>query len=151
MSLDGDERSRFPSPAKVLEREEEVLTLDLGLEREYKILSAARRTLETGDHKLDLEALSDPEVPYAEARWQLQFSPGIGPKIADCISLFALDKPEAFPVDRWVKKAIEAEYAKEEIPFGDALVRWGQGRFGRNAGYASQLLFLSAYPGLNNP
>ncbi len=70
---------------------------------------------------------------------------GIGPKIADCICLFALDKTEAFPVDRWVERATERYFPPQERPFGEDLVMWAQDRFGRYAGYANQFLFTGQY------
>ena len=144
--LAGNERWSFPSPRTVLDREKCVQKLRLGLDRESKILGAAARVCGSGSPPLDLDALARPDVSYPEARWQLLFSRGIGPKVADCISLFALDKPEAFPVDRWVKDAIKRHYFPDgKLPFGDDLVRWGQERFGRVAGFASQLLFLDGY------
>lgn len=143
LALGDDERPAFPSPSKVLADSERLSGLKLGLERDQKIIAAARRV---GSGHLDLSRLSQTEVSYPEARWHLQFSHGVGPKIADCISLFALGKDEAFPVDRWVRDAISRYYFPNgKLPFGDDLVRWGQERFGRNAGYASQLLFLSGY------
>ena len=150
--LAGNKRWSFPSPRTVLEREQCVKKLRLGLDRESKILGAAARVCGDGTPPLDLDTLAQPGVPYPEARWQLLFSRGIGPKVADCISLFALDKPEAFPVDRWVREAVKRNYFPDgKLPSGDDLVRWGQERFGRAAGYASQLLFLDGYPGPKTP
>ena len=37
---------------------------------------------------------------------QLDEYPGIGPKIANCVALMSLDKLNAFPVDRWVLRAL---------------------------------------------
>ena len=149
MALGSDERPAFPSPNEVVAGGEKLKNLKLGLKRDQKIIAAARRV---GSRHLDLNRLSQTEVSYPEARWQLQFCPGVGPKIADCISLFALGKDEAFPVDRWVRDALNRCYFPSgKLPFGDDLVRWGQERFGRNAGYASQLLFLSSYTNSKNP
>ena len=61
--------------------------------------------------------------------------------MADCISLFALDKMEAFPVDRWVERAMAGYFLCQKQPTGDELVMWAQDYFGKNAGYANQLLF----------
>ena len=66
---------------------------------------------------------------------------GIGDKVADCISLFALGKMEAFPVDRWVERAMAFYFPDQERPWGDDLVMWAQDYFGNYAGYANQLLF----------
>ena len=32
---------------------------------------------------------------------------GVGPKVSDCILLFALKKSEVFPIDVWVKRVME--------------------------------------------
>lgn len=150
--LDGEQRWGFPSPEAVLQRQDEVRSLALGLDRESKVLDVAARVRGTRGRPLDLPALARSDVPYAEARWQLLFSRGIGPKVADCIGLFALGKAEAFPVDRWVKESVKRHYFNsKKVPFGDDLVRWGQERFGANAGYASQLLFLSSYTASKEP
>ena len=36
--------------------------------------------------------------------------PGIGPKVADCIMLFAYHRRETFPVDVWIKRVMETLY-----------------------------------------
>ena len=66
---------------------------------------------------------------------------GIGDKVANCIALFALNKLEAFPVDRWVDRAMAQYFPCQEQPAGDELVMWAQDCFGKYAGYANQLLF----------
>ncbi|MEM0287491.1 MAG: DNA glycosylase [Nitrososphaerota archaeon] len=35
---------------------------------------------------------------------------GIGPKVADCVLLFAFEKMEAFPIDRWVFRGLAKYY-----------------------------------------
>ena len=114
--------------------------LKLGPDRPSKIIDAAERI---GDGKLELGYLSQPEVCYAEAKRRLLGCRGIGGKVADCIALFALDKMEAFAVDRWVEKAVARHcFPGKKPPSGDHLVMWAQDRFGKYAGYANQLLFL---------
>ncbi|CAJ0942441.1 unnamed protein product [Ranitomeya imitator] len=41
-------------------------------------------------------------APYEEAKSALCALPGVGAKVADCVCLMALDKPEAVPVDTHV-------------------------------------------------
>jgi len=76
-----------------------------------------------------------------EARESLCELPGVGPKVADCILLYGLGRTEAFPADVWVKKAIATWYGvkKENRIFDFAQERWG-----KDAGYAQQLLFWKA-------
>ena len=141
MKLEGETRHAFPTPRQMLAAGAEPLgELKLGLDRPSKIVEAAERI---GDGKLELDYLSQLEVCYAEAKRRLMGCRGIGGKVADCIALFALDKMEAFPVDRWIERAVARHYFPDQKPpSGDHLVMWAQDRFGKYAGYANQLLFL---------
>ncbi len=75
------------------------------------------------------------------AREELLQLPGVGPKVADCILLYGLGRTEAFPQDVWVKKAMAHWYGvqKEKDVQAFAEENWG-----KNAGYAQQLLFCHA-------
>ena len=55
---------------------------------------------------------------YEQALAQLRAVNGVGYKIADCVALFALDQLEAFPVDRWVNRAMQQWYADFPAPKG---------------------------------
>ena len=96
--------------------------------------------------RLDLGALS--RLRHQQARAVLMSYDGIGQKIADCVSLFALDNPEAFPVDRHIETQLERYGQTHTAGAPNArLMEWARTTFGENAGYASQLLFLE---GLSN-
>lgn len=69
--------------------------------------------------------------------------PGVGPKVSGCILLFAYDKPEAFPVDVWVKRVMEHFYFKRPATRRE-LEESGEKIFGNLAGYAQQYLFYYA-------
>ena len=139
IELDGDVRRTFPTVERIVEAGEEGLEeLGLGLDKHAKIVAAARQIR---DGELDLPHLSQPQVRYAEARMRLIGCYGIGPKIADCIALFALDKMAAFPVDRWVRRAMEDRYFPDGVSSDETLVMWARDHFGEYAGYANQLLF----------
>ena len=108
LRLDSEVRHTFPTPDAVLEAGVDPLKqLGLGMDRHTKIVAAAERIR---DGRLDLRRLSQPDVCYAEAKRRLMACYGIGEKVADCISLFALDKMEAFPVDRWVERAMKSYF-----------------------------------------
>ena len=49
---------------------------------------------------------SDSEVSGREAVTLLDSYRGIGPKIAGCVALMSLEKLDAFPVDRWMQRAL---------------------------------------------
>lgn len=69
--------------------------------------------------------------------------PGVGPKVSDCILLFAFNKDEAFPVDVWVKRVMEHFYLKEETNV-KLIGSHGARVFGKLAGFAQQYLFYYA-------
>ncbi len=149
VELGGEVRHTFPTPKVVLNAGVGLLEeLGLGLNRHSKIVAAAQRIC-CGE--LDLRWLAQPQVPYAEAKSQLEACQGIGPKIADCIALFALDKMQAFPVDVHVRKAVAGYFQGQKQPTNKAIVAWAQGRFGEYAGYANQLLFQWHFNGYSQP
>jgi len=67
--------------------------------------------------------------------------PGVGEKVADCVSLFGFGKLEAFPIDVWIERAISRLYNMEG-PYktirGFAAERWGD-----FAGYAQEYLYFN--------
>jgi len=98
------------------------------------ILGSARRVAEG----FDLNALRD--IPLAQARKALCSLPGVGPKVADCVSLFSLGHTAAFPLDVWMKRAMKA------LLFGgqDATPKqWEQAiaELGDDAGILQQYIF----------
>ena len=149
LELDGEVRNTFPTSERVLEAGVGALEqLNLGLDRHSKIVAAAERVR---DGKLDLRYLDQPEVCYAEARRRLMECYGIGTKIADCIALFGLDKTEAFPVDRWVARAVAGYFPCGDQPAGDELANWARRHYGDNAGYANQFLFFGQLRASSQP
>jgi len=82
---------------------------------------------------------------YAEVAAALESLPGVGPKLADCIALYAFDKTEAAPVDTHLWQAYTRVYGGPETltdarkrAVGEAL----RDRFGEFAGFAQQFLFV---------
>ena len=81
-------------------------------------------------------------MPYPIARQSLMRLPGIGGKVADCISLFSLGHLQAFPVDTWIRKGMQELYLHGK-PNEKEIIRFAQDYFGDLAGYAQQYLFHS--------
>ncbi len=73
----------------------------------------------------------------------LQLFSGIGPKVADCIMLFSMDKISAFPVDVWVKRAMMHFYLAPDVSL-KKIRDFGRDKFGEEAGFAQQYLFYYA-------
>ncbi len=89
------------------------------------------------------------KLPYTEAKRELQKLNGIGPKVADCICLFALDKPEAVPVDTHVRKIAGRLFGEKytlgsltENKYNEIALLFHE-KFGQYAGWAQQALFLA--------
>ena len=136
--LAGDERHIFPLPKQLVQFGEERLR-DLGLiglPAFPSRINAVANRIDSGF--LDLNALKSSH--YRDTEHELRKCDGIGPKIADCIALFSLDKLDAFPVDTHIKQALAAW---NDCPAGSykATANWARGHFGPYAGYAGQFLF----------
>ncbi len=138
LNLDGLVRCTFPTPEALSNAGEAGLrALGLGFRARY----VAKVAEIVADGKLDLWALR--EATYDEAKEVLLDLPGVGEKIADCVLLFSLDKLEAFPIDRWVRRALEEWYLNGQRLSYPKLSAWCADYFGPYAGYAQQYLFHS--------
>jgi N-glycosylase/DNA lyase len=73
----------------------------------------------------------------------LQVFNGIGPKVADCIMLFSMNKHSAFPVDVWVKRAMQHFYLAPDVSL-KKIRDFGRNKFGELSGFAQQYLFYYA-------
>jgi N-glycosylase/DNA lyase len=104
--------------------------------RAPNLLAVARKA---ANQHIDLHALHS--YPVEEARSRLTQLPGVGPKIANCVLLFAYGFQTAFPVDVWVMKALRQLYFPKRRPSPQRLQRFVATYFGPNAGYAQQYLF----------
>lgn len=96
------------------------------------------------------------KISYEKARKELLCFHGVGLKVADCVSLFGLEKLEAFPVDVWIKRAITNHYTIHftqefisKISMHNSLSPaeynrvnlFGRKYFGEYAGYAQEYLY----------
>ena len=136
VSLGGMTRNTFPSPERIVEAGVESLR-DLGCGYRAPYLVGAAKLVSDGG--VTLAGLRG--QPYADMQRALLTLPGVGEKVADCVMLFALDRLEAFPVDRWIERAITDWYLPTE-KLNYAKVRaLALERFGPYAGYANHYLF----------
>lgn len=134
----GEPAFAFPTPEQIAALSEAQLRqCKMGFRAPY-LRAAARRV---ADGALDLAGLARLEL--AEARAHLLSLPGVGPKIADCVLLFACGFPTAFPVDVWVMRALRQFYFRNRrIPLA-RLREFSTTHFGPHGGYAQQYLFHS--------
>ena len=68
---------------------------------------------------------------------------GVGPKVADCIALFGMQKYDTFPVDVWVKRVMEEFYVEDNLSL-PKIRKFALNKFGDLAGFAQQYLFYYA-------
>ncbi len=78
---------------------------------------------------------------YEPARRELMRFMGVGPKVADCVLLFAFRKYEAFPVDVWIARIMQRYYGVAEKGGYEQIRRKGREYFGEYAGYAQEYLY----------
>ncbi|MBQ9545348.1 MAG: DNA-3-methyladenine glycosylase 2 family protein [Clostridia bacterium] len=104
----------FPTPRAVRELGEERLKeMKFGFRAGY-IADAAER-VDTG--KTDLSSLYS--LGFDEASAELEKIKGVGKKVASCTLLFGFSKLDAFPIDVWIKKVIDARFGGELPDLGE--------------------------------
>lgn len=120
----------FPTPEQLASINRRMLdAFGCGYRSQY-ILDTAKICAET-DLLNRLYAASTPD-----AQRMLKTLPGVGQKIADCVSLFSLGRLEVFPIDTWMFKT-QRVGMETELQTRDRLMD----KYGAHAGYVQQLLF----------
>ena len=120
----------FPDAERIATLDEAKLApLRAGYRTPY-VLAAARWIAEG---RLNPSILSD--MSTADAKKALMLLPGVGEKVASCVLLFGLHKLDAFPVDVWVRRALDKLYGGAFDPAA---------AFGEYAGVAQQYIFYHA-------
>ena len=66
---------------------------------------------------------------------------GVGPKVADCILLFAYSKNDVFPIDTWMQKMYNKFYKAEKNLTREQIRHNLTAEFKELSGYAQQYLF----------
>ena len=146
LSLDATTRNTFPPPETLADAGEERLrALGCGFRAPYLAQAAAA----VADGTLPLGELR--AAPYADVRAALTALHGVGDKIADCAMLFSLERMEAFPADRWIRRALVDWYGLPPNVSYDGTRSWAQDRFGSDAGYANQYLFWNVREASRKP
>ncbi len=141
LTLNGEVRHTFPDPATVLDAgRDQLADMALGFDRVPEAIIEAANSIVDG--RLDLHYLAQPDISYEEAVSRLTDLYCVGPKIANCVALFALDKTDAFPVDSRVRNTVKRLYPSLRNSTDDQLIIWAQDLFGPHAGYANQLLYM---------
>ncbi len=116
----------FPSAEDIMAEPEGMKVSNPGFR--YKYMLDAAEKVSTGAVRLDMIAAARSYTHTRECLMQIK---GVGEKVASCVALFGFANLEAFPIDVWMKRAID-EY------FGGHLDHEALGRY---AGVAQQYIF----------
>ncbi|MDG1892339.1 MAG: DNA glycosylase [Verrucomicrobiota bacterium] len=129
-------RFSFPDPMAVVQAGEQALR-DCKAGFRAKYLYACAEQVVSGQFNLKAPR----QLTLSSARDLLVSLPGVGPKIADCVLLFAYGFQEAFPVDVWVQRVLQDYYFKDCKLSTHQMHLKALDYFGKHAGYAQQYLF----------
>ena len=130
----------FPSARRLAQASEKEL-LECKLGYRAKNLRGTARLVSSG--QTDLEAWS--ALSDSELRKQLCVLPGVGPKIANCVMLFAYEQLRAFPIDVWIERVLRQHYfSRRRKMTAQQLRHFSETYFGEHGGYAQQYLFHHA-------
>ena len=116
----------FPRPKDVKAEPERMLSANPGFRYRY-LVDAATRVADGVTDLCAIEAMHSCERSLEE----LKKIVGVGDKVASCVALFGLGNLDAFPVDVWMKRAIDTYFDGALDP----------AVFGEYAGVAQQYIF----------
>lgn len=116
----------FPTAEEVLEEPEKLLPSHPGFR--YKYLVDAAKKVAAKEVNLDMIAAARSYTHTVEC---LKNITGVGDKVASCVALFGFANLEAFPIDVWMRRAIDTYFGGELAPES----------LGRYAGFAQQYIF----------
>ena len=130
----------FPSAEKLAGVTEKELR-DCGLGYRAKNLLATAQRVASGEADLESWRALPDDVLHA----QLLALPGVGPKVANCVMLFAYERLRAFPIDVWIERVLLRKYfPRRRRVTARQLREFAAKHFGENGGYAQQYLFHHA-------
>jgi len=134
----GNRYYTFPSPEVLSEVSlEDIEKLGVGFRGKY-IFEAIKDVVEHKYSLIDIKNSND-DICHEGL---IQFK-GVGPKVADCIMLFSMQKYSAFPVDVWVKRAMQFFYLAPDVSL-PKIRAFARNKFNDLSGFAQQYLFYYA-------
>ena len=116
----------FPKASDVCKTPEKLLLANPGFR--YRYLLSAAKMVNSGE--IDLDKIKS-KHSYAYSLEELKKITGVGDKVASCVALFGLGNLDAFPIDVWMKRAIDTYFGGNLDPK----------IFGEYAGVAQQYIF----------
>lgn len=140
IEFEGKEFYEFPTPEELSKASiEDLRALGTGF-RDKRIYNTTKMIL---NKEVDLDKIIALENTQ-DMRNELLKLDGVGPKVADCILLFALKRLDVFPIDVWVRRVMNDLYIHNEVEEKVnkiELQKLAENKFGNLAGMAQQYLF----------
>ena len=137
LEMDGMTFYTFPNPKDLAcESPENIRLCKVGYRDKY-ICGASAYAAENPDWADEIFSMD-----YKDAKRKLMSLPGVGPKVADCVLLFAFEKYEAVPIDVWMERIFRTRYIGSEKKLSyEKAAGYAREHFGKYAGYAQEYLF----------
>ncbi|HHV38615.1 MAG TPA: DNA-3-methyladenine glycosylase 2 family protein [Tepidimicrobium sp.] len=135
----GKEYYSFPKADVLANVEEGELEKVTGVGYRARYIVNASRMISS--REIDLSRVF--QLSTGAAKEMLMRLPGVGPKVSDCILLFAFAKVDAFPVDVWVGRVMRHLYLEEDTGLKEISI-YANDKFKDLAGFAQQYLFYYA-------
>jgi N-glycosylase/DNA lyase len=127
----------FPASARIAAASEAELR---GCALGYRARNLRATARLVSSEEVDLDQMA--RLGDTDLRVQLCDCPGVGPKVADCVMLFAYERLGAFPVDVWIGRVLREKYFPRARKLNAGRLRmFTQKHFGQHGGYAQQYLF----------
>lgn len=130
----GEEYYTFPTTEKFLSKDESFYK-ELGYGYRAGYMTAVSKALSEG---YDLGALNS--LKTAELKQELLKLKGVGPKVADCVTLFGYHRTDSFPVDTWIEKLYREDFFGQEKD-RKKITEFFLNEFKENSGYVQQYIF----------
>ncbi|ODV89945.1 hypothetical protein CANCADRAFT_98237 [Tortispora caseinolytica NRRL Y-17796] len=155
-SYEGIKFYAFPTPNALAHPTVEAQLRQLGFGYRAKYIQKTAAAI--AEHPRGVQHLWDlrEKHSYKQAKEELLLFQGVGPKVADCVCLMGLDKPDAVPVDTHVWQIAQRDYKfskgrnlkslNKEVY--DAIGDFFRDLWGPYAGWAHSVLFAADLPDL---
>ena len=135
---EGKKYYSLPMPEVLAEATlETIAPCRLGYRAKY-LIETAKKVCAEGIESLEM--LESCELSAKDTCEALRGYCGVGPKVANCIALFAMKKFDSFPIDVWVKKVMNTMYGIDENDM-KKMAEFAEENFGEYGGIAQQYLF----------
>lgn len=135
--FEGNEYHLFPTIKELSNvTEAEFKSLSVGYRDKY-LVKTVRDLMENVVYEECTSKLTN-----AQLKKVLMSFTGVGPKVADCVMLFSYGRQDVFPIDVWVRRAMEKLYLKKESTIKE-VAEYAEDYFGNYAGIIQQHLFYN--------